>query len=471
MLPIKLLTIILVFLGTGFMLASIVASVNTNKGVPQSLRNKWLILTYLMVFFLVGYVAFLIVRIMDLEFHLEVITSIVFLGGACFVFLVVNLTRETVTNIRKSKNQVNEINEKLLQKNIELEQQIAARLNAEKSLQRAHDGLEIRVKERTIELTATLDKLQQEINDRKHAEKALTLSHAELNQIFNSAADGMIVVNKDFQILKANETFLNMLSLSESEIIERTCFDIFPGPNCNTPNCLLTRILKEGDGRLEREVDRMRSDGRIIPCILTATPYRDPDGQIIGIIEDFKDITDRKLLEAKLHEMSITDDLTGLYNRRGFLSIANERIKLASRVDETFFLLYVDIDNMKWINDTLGHNMGDQALVETADLLRNTFRETDVIGVGRLGGDEFAILLMSSTDASTEHPVLKRLEENMKSFNQQEGRSYKLMLSTGIAQYDSKNPCSVEELISQADSLMYESKKKKKSSNAAAAKQ
>lgn len=460
----KILTILLVSLGAVFMLASIVTSINTNKGVPQSLRNKWLILTYLMIFFLVGYVAFLIVRIMDLKFHLEVITSTVFLGGALFVFLVVNLTRATITNIRESKNHIDEINEKLLLKNVALEKEVEARVNAEKSLQEAHHGLEIRVDERTAELTIALDNLQKEINERKHAEDALVLSNAELKQIFNTAADGMIVINKDFEVLKANKTFMSMLGFNEDEVVGKKCFDVFPGPACNTARCMLTCILSGAGERMEREVDKKRADGRIIPCILTATPYRDPDGQIIGVIEDVKDITDRKILEAKLHEMTITDDLTGLYNRRGFLTIAADRVRLATRLNDTLFLLYVDIDNMKWINDNLGHDMGDQALIETADLLRETFRESDVIGVGRLGGDEFAILLMSAPGTTTEHPVLKRLESNIESLNNQENRKYELQMSTGVAQYDSSNPCSVDELIKQADASMYECKNKKKAS-------
>lgn len=459
----KIITILLVGLGSGFMLASIIASINTNKGVPQSLRNKWLVLTYLMLFFFAGYVTFLIIRLMDLEFPLEFLTSAVFLAGAFFVFLVVNLTRETISNIRESKSHIDEVNEKLLLKNIALEKEIAARTNAEKSLHEAHHELELRVDERTAELTIALDDLQKEINERKHAEDALVLSNAELNQIFNTAADGMIVIDKDFEVLKANKTFMGMLGFNEGEVVGKKCFDVFPGPACNTPRCMLTCILSGAGERMEREVDKKRTDGRIIPCILTATPYRDPSGQIIGVIEDVKDITDRKILEAKLHEMTITDDLTGLYNRRGFLTIASDRINLATRLNEAFFLLYADIDNMKWINDNLGHDMGDQALIEAADLLRETFRQSDVIGVGRLGGDEFAILLMSSPDVTTEHPVLKRLEKNIEALNQKENRKYELQMSIGVAQYDPNNPGSVDELIKQADASMYECKKRKKS--------
>lgn len=459
-----LLSIILVCLGTGFMFASFIASMKTNRGVPESLRARWLTMTYLMFFFLIGYIAFLTIQIRNLSFPLELLTSIVFLGGAVFVFLVVNVTRETITRIAESKDHINKANETLVKKNLELKEEVKARLQAEKELQQAHEGLEIRIEERTAELTKTLEKLQHEVSERKRAEEALKDSHAELDQIFNTAADAMIVVDRHFQITRANDTFVKMVGLKGNEPVGKKCFEVFAGPHCHSSDCALARILN-GENKVEREAEKKRPDGRNIACIVTATPHRDPSGKVIGIIEDFKDITARKELEEKLHTLSITDELTGLCNRRGFLATANQQILLAERIKEKFFLLYVDIDNMKWINDNLGHAIGDQALIETAEILKNTFRKTDVIGVGRLGGDEFAVLLASAPDVTVEHPVLARLEEKLNTVNQQKGRLYSLKLSSGIAQYDPENPCTIEEMISKADSLMYKSKKEKKANH------
>jgi diguanylate cyclase (GGDEF)-like protein len=179
-----------------------------------------------------------------------------------------------------------------------------------------------------------------------------------------------------------------------------------------------------------------------------------------GAIITSLNITDQKLLEEKLHAMSVTDDLTGIFNRRGFLTMADKRVKMADRSKESLFLLYADLDNMKWINDKFGHKTGDNALRETTDILRNTFRKSDIIG--RLGGDEFAVLLADKPGTDSEDSVVERFEENIKSAGSQPGRIYPLSISVGVTKYDSKLPCSIEELMSRADNLMYKSKKRKR---------
>jgi diguanylate cyclase (GGDEF)-like protein len=184
-----------------------------------------------------------------------------------------------------------------------------------------------------------------------------------------------------------------------------------------------------------------------------------------GAIITSLNITEQKLLEEKLLAASVTDDLTGIFNRRGFLTMADTRVKMADRANEDLFLLYADLDNMKWINDQLRHKTGDNALRETADLLRSTFRKSDIIG--RLGGDEFAVLLADKPGTDSEDSVVERFEKNIRALNSQPGRSYQLSISVGVTKYDSRLPCSIEDLMSRADSLMYECKKRKKEFSAA----
>jgi diguanylate cyclase (GGDEF)-like protein/PAS domain S-box-containing protein len=169
-----------------------------------------------------------------------------------------------------------------------------------------------------------------------------------------------------------------------------------------------------------------------------------------------RDITERKKLEKNLRAAVITDDLTGLYNRRGFYTLAEQQRKLANRTKQLLSLLYLDLDNMKQINDDLGHKSGDQALVDTANILKRTFRESDIIA--RIGGDEFAVLL---TDHSPgiENIKIEHLLDNLRIQNEQAGRGYKLSLSIGISHYNPEYPCSIEELLTSADKLMYKDKK------------
>ncbi|MGC1402962.1 MAG: GGDEF domain-containing protein [Thermodesulfobacteriota bacterium] len=170
------------------------------------------------------------------------------------------------------------------------------------------------------------------------------------------------------------------------------------------------------------------------------------------------EITERKRAEKALKALSLKDELTGLYNRRGFFIVAEQALKTAQRMGSEMMLIFGDLDNLKGINDTLGHKEGDQALVDTSQILKETFRESDIIA--RIGGDEFLILAIDATD-ETREVLMERLHNYLDDYNRPEGRSYTLSLSIGIAFYDPKKPLSLDELIAQADTLMYKEKRNK----------
>jgi diguanylate cyclase (GGDEF)-like protein/PAS domain S-box-containing protein len=178
-----------------------------------------------------------------------------------------------------------------------------------------------------------------------------------------------------------------------------------------------------------------------------------------AILGNSMDITERKRLEEEIQALSITDHLTGLFNRRGFLALAEQQLKIADRTKKELLLLFIDLDGMKWINDNLGHKKGDESLVESANILKTVMRESDIIA--RVGGDEFAVLALG---ASMEHQdiIQNRLQYCIDTENSRENRDYKISMSTGIACYDPENPCSIDELMVQADQLMYEQKRRKK---------
>jgi diguanylate cyclase (GGDEF)-like protein len=170
---------------------------------------------------------------------------------------------------------------------------------------------------------------------------------------------------------------------------------------------------------------------------------------------------ERQRILAELRNLSLVDELTGLYNRRGFQILAHQQVYLIHQAKMQMVLLFADLDNMKQINDNFGHHTGDQALAETANILKATFRKLDIIA--RIGGDEFAILAVGTPRASAE-TILKRLQNNFKEHNAKAEHPYKLSLSVGIAFYDPKSPCSIEELMGRADALMYEHKRAKQNS-------
>ncbi len=185
---------------------------------------------------------------------------------------------------------------------------------------------------------------------------------------------------------------------------------------------------------------------------------RDKKGKTLRVIGTVLDITERKRAEERLKEMSIKDELTGLYNRRGFFTLAEQQLEVASRTNKGMFLFFIDLDNMKWINDTLGHNKGDQALIETANILNNSFRRSDIIA--RIGGDEFVVIAFEAPAHKTEI-LTARMDKNFNILNQEPDRPYKLSISAGIAHYNPDYPCTLDNLLALADSQMYEQKRNK----------
>jgi diguanylate cyclase (GGDEF)-like protein len=160
-------------------------------------------------------------------------------------------------------------------------------------------------------------------------------------------------------------------------------------------------------------------------------------------------------LYAKVEQSAIQDELTGLHNRRGFHLLAEQQIKQAATVGGCLLLVFIDIDNFKQINDTLGHQAGDTALVAVANTLRSIFRSTDILA--RMGGDEFVVLapILNVDDVQT---PLRRLVASLQDGVIQVGQANPLSMSVGQALWRADAPCSLDQLISRADASMYAQK-------------
>jgi diguanylate cyclase (GGDEF)-like protein len=169
---------------------------------------------------------------------------------------------------------------------------------------------------------------------------------------------------------------------------------------------------------------------------------------------------ERHRLLTELRQLVIVDELTGVYNRRGFVSLADHHFALTSRTGGTLSLLYIDLDDMKGINDTHGHHEGDHALRTTAEILMRTFRFTDVIG--RLGGDEFCVLLTPSGGETDAEIAMGRLDAHVDEVNDSGALVFELSLSVGVARYEASAPCSLDDLLRRADRAMYERKQGRK---------
>ncbi|HVO67880.1 MAG TPA: PAS domain S-box protein [Syntrophales bacterium] len=299
------------------------------------------------------------------------------------------------------------------------------------------------------------DGLIQDITDRKRAEKALQESEELYRVLAEKSFAGVYVVQEGkFRFLNSNAA--SYFGYTQDELIGRESMKL---------------VYPEDREQLKKNVIDMLHGERVFPYefrIITR------EGQIKWLMEmvtsiswegkravlgNSMDLTERKKTEEEIRSLSMTDQLTGLYNRRGFLTLAEQQLKISERHKRDLLLFFADLDGMKWINDTLGHEEGDAALRDISVILKETFRATDI--VARIGGDEFAILAIDTTGVYPE-VILARLQNEIDMHNKKDSKGYKVSISMGTAYYDPQNPCSLDELMSRADKLMYEQKRRKK---------
>lgn len=167
-------------------------------------------------------------------------------------------------------------------------------------------------------------------------------------------------------------------------------------------------------------------------------------------------LADRERVLEELRTLSLSDELTGLYNRRGFFVLAEQQIKIAHRAQRRLLLASADLDGLKGINDQFGHHEGDRALADAAQILRETFRESDIIG--RIGGDEFVVLMTDRPEAGAE-ALTRRLQDNVARHNGKVKRPYPFSISAGIVTVEPEQALSLAELLVKADQAMYAVKK------------
>ena len=298
--------------------------------------------------------------------------------------------------------------------------------------------------------------------------RALEVSESRFRAAADGSLDAFYVLRAvrdgagellDFEFVDLNARAESLLGHSRGAILGQRLCELIPA-NRSLGYVEKYRRVLETACVLEEEFEVTSSDYRAGWIHHQVVPLDD------GVAITSRDVTDRKRHEDALRALSLIDELTGLYNRRGFLTLAQQQLKLARRGHRELVLLFIDMDDFKEINDTYGHGEGDIALTRASEVLKHTFRDSDIIA--RLGGDEFVVLATDTGRIGSEI-IISRLRSELCERNDRDGYPYRLSFSVGAARFDPDAPPSVEELLAAADAMLYEQKKHKRQTVASGA--
>lgn len=300
--------------------------------------------------------------------------------------------------------------------------------------------------------------ITQDITDQKHMIMSLKESEEKFRTIVNNVNLGVYrsSASSPGYFLQVNPAFVRMFGYNSTKKLLKTPVEKFY-KNTKERIQFLRDILINKEVQ-NKKIQLKRNDGSVFWASIYAKGHFDDNGILQWIDGVIEDITEQKIMEERLHTLSLTDELTGLYNRRGFLTLAEHQLKIAHRTKKSILLLFMDMDDLKDINDKFGHTMGDQALINTTKIFKKTFRESDIIA--RIGGDEFVVLTLEIKKTSGSR-FYKRLKKSLDTFNKISRLPFKISLSVGWSYYRPTRPRSLTFLLKQADRMMYLHKQKK----------
>ena len=299
----------------------------------------------------------------------------------------------------------------------------------------------------------------EDISARKNAERDLFLERQKAKITLQSIGDAVITTNKHGQIEYLNPIAENMTGWNLSEAMGKEftkVVQLLDSQNNSYVDNPVIRCMQHGEFvELNDNIMLVSRDLRRYPVHQTITPRRNPDGSIEGVVLVFRDVAELRQLQNEMKFQATHDDLTNLNNRRAFQSLLSSILMEQSR-SQKCTLLYLDLDQFKIINDTCGHQAGDELLKQVALLFAKSLRSTDT--VARLGGDEFAILLRQNCQLHDAKAIARKIIDaiNRMRFDW-EGRQFQVGVSIGIVSV-SEDIKEITEALAMADSACYMAK-------------
>ena len=300
-------------------------------------------------------------------------------------------------------------------------------------------------------------RLYEEARQRRQVERAFRVSEARYRELVNHLPVIVCELSPDGEAIFVNEAVGDITGYKPDDLLGKDWWTVL-APNAKPGQLDAARDLLRNEDLVAHEMVVNHKDGRPLTLEWNSTTVRNADGRIGNVVCIGMDVTERVHMRDELMWMAVRDELTGLSNRRGFLTLAEQQLKSATREKRSMLAVFVDLDGLKAINDQLGHAEGDQAIKDMAGLMRDTFRDSDV--VGRIGGDEFVALVTEGSPFRSDG-IIQRLQTALVGFNADSGRSYILSASIGVARYDPDSPTAIDNLVNRADSQMYENKQRR----------
>lgn len=300
-----------------------------------------------------------------------------------------------------------------------------------------------------------------DITDRQRVQRELAEATQQEEAILRSVADGVVGIDRAGRTTFANPAAARLLGYRVHELIGRDMHALIhhsrpDGSAYPVEACPTWASIHAGQAATCDDDVYWRADGTPLPVEYTTTPFR-IDGRVEGAVIVFRDISARRRAEAELLQLSLVDELTGLYNRRGFMLHAKRALERVRLDGLAATLAFFDMDRFKAINDTHGHLAGDQALREVATLLRRALRRDDVLG--RFGGDEFVALLSGRPEDDMAAQLQARIEAQLAHRNSAPDTPFALAMSVGTVRLAPGERRDVEQLLMEADAALYRAKR------------